>query len=305
MYFILIRILRAILTMIFVVTAVFFASRYSGNPIEIMFPDGLDPKEYAFWESYFGLDKSYFQQYLAFFRGLAEGNFGLSLTEFRPVTEIYAERLPNTVRLFGSAFLLAVAVGLPLGIYAATRRDKPIATAIMAVAFFGYAIPNYILAIFMILIFSFTLHWMPSSGDMTWVHFVMPTITLALAMMAWNIRFTRSAMLEVLNEDFVRTARAKGLKESVVINKHALRNAMIPIVSNLGLQVAGFVGWVVLVEAVFALDGIGALIVRGALLRDFSVLQFGIIVWASVVIVANLIVDIIYAILDPRVRIAS
>lgn len=305
MNFILIRILRAILTMIFVVTAVFFASRYSGNPIEIMFPDGLDPKEYAFWESYFGLDKSYFQQYLAFFRGLAEGNFGLSLTEFRPVTEIYAERLPNTVRLFGSAFLLAVAVGLPLGIYAATRRDKPIATAIMAVAFFGYAIPNYILAIFMILIFSFTLHWMPSSGDMTWVHFVMPTITLALAMMAWNIRFTRSAMLEVLNEDFVRTARAKGLKESVVINKHALRNAMIPIVSNLGLQVAGFVGWVVLVEAVFALDGIGALIVRGALLRDFSVLQFGIIVWASVVIVANLIVDIIYAILDPRVRIAS
>jgi len=291
--------------MVLVVTAVFFASRYSGNPIDIMFPEGLSPEEYAFWESYFGLDKSFVAQYLAYFRGLAEGNFGMSLTEFRPVTEIFAERLPNTLKLFSSAFLLALAVGLPLGIYAAVHRDSSVSTAIMAAAFFGYAIPNYILAIFMILIFSFTLHWMPSSGNMTWVHFVMPTITLAMAMMAWNIRFTRSAMLEVLNEDFIRTARAKGLREAVVVNKHALRNAMIPIVSNLGLQVAGFVGWVVLVEAVFALEGIGSLIVRGALLRDFAILQFGVIVWAAVVVIANLLVDIIYAVLDPRVRIAS
>ena len=305
MNFIIMRVVRAVLTMVLVVTAVFFASRISGNPIDIMFPEGLSPEEYAFWENYFGLDKSYFQQYLAYFRGLIQGNFGLSLTEFRPVTEIYAERLPNTIYLFGSAFLLALAVGLPLGIYAAVNRAKQITTAIMAVAFFGYAIPNYILAIFMILIFSFWLHLMPSSGNMTWVHFVMPTVTLAMAMMAWNIRFTRSAMLEILNEDFVRTARAKGLREVVVINKHALRNAMIPIVSNLGLQVAGFVGWVVLVEAVFALEGIGALIVRGALLRDFAVLQFGIIVWAAVVIAANLIVDFIYTLLDPRVRIVK
>lgn len=305
MSFILIRMARAILTMIFVVTAVFFASRMTGNPIDIMFPEGLSPEEYAFWESYFGLDKSYLQQYFAYFRGLTQGNFGLSLTEFRPVTVIFAERLPNTIKLFGSAFLLAVAIGLPLGVYAAVHRDKAVAGVIMAVAFLGYAIPNYILAIFMILVFSFTLHWMPSSGNMTWVHFVMPTVTLAMAMLAWNIRFTRSAVLEVLNEDFVRTARAKGLREAVVVNKHALRNAMIPIVSNLGLQVAGFVGWVVLVEAVFALEGIGALIVRGALLRDFAILQFGVIVWAAVVIVANLIVDIIYAMLDPRVRIAT
>jgi len=305
MSFILIRMARAILTMIFVVTAVFFASRMTGNPIDIMFPEGLSPEEYAFWESYFGLDKSYLQQYFAYLRGLTQGNFGLSLTEFRPVTVIFAERLPNTIKLFGSAFLLAVAIGLPLGVYAAVHRDKAVAGVIMAVAFLGYAIPNYILAIFMILLFSFTLHWMPSSGNMTWVHFVMPTVTLAMAMLAWNIRFTRSAVLEVLNEDFVRTARAKGLREAVVVNKHALRNAMIPIVSNLGLQVAGFVGWVVLVEAVFALEGIGALIVRGALLRDFAILQFGVIVWAAVVIVANLIVDVIYAMLDPRVRIAT
>ncbi|MEL6425415.1 MAG: ABC transporter permease [Pseudomonadota bacterium] len=305
MTFIVIRLVRAILTMVFVVTVVFFASRYSGNPIDIMFPEGLSPEEYAFWESYFGLDKSFFAQYVAYFKGLLEGNFGLSLTEFRPVTVIFAERLPNTITLFASAFVLSVGVGIPLGIYAAANREKTISNVIIAIAFCGYAIPNYILAIFMILLFSFTLHLMPSSGNETWVHFVMPVITLALWLLAWNIRFTRSAMLDVLNEDFIRTARAKGLRETVVVNKHALRNALIPIVSNLGLQVAGFVGWVVLVEAVFALEGIGSLIVRGALLRDFAVLQFGVIVWAAVVIVANLIVDIIYAILDPRVRIGA
>lgn len=305
MSFIITRMLRALLTMIFVVTAVFFATRYSGNPLDAMFPEGLNPDEYAYWEGYFGLDSSFLTQYLAYFRGLLQGNFGLSFVEFRPVTVIFAERLPNTITLFASAFVLAVAVGLPLGVYAAVRRDSPGATAVMALAFFGYAIPNYILAIFMILIFSFTLHLMPSSGHETWVHFVMPVITLAMAMLAWNIRFTRSAMLEVLNEDYVRTGRAKGLRERLVVGKHALRNAMIPIVSNLGLQVAGFVGWVVLVEAVFALEGIGSLIVRGALLRDYAILQFGVIVWAAVVIVANLIVDVIYALLDPRVRIAA
>jgi len=127
MNFILIRMARAILTMIFVVTAVFFASRMTGNPIDIMFPEGLSPEEYAFWESYFGLDKSYLQQYFAYFRGLTQGNFGLSLTEFRPVTVIFAERLPNTIKLFGSAFVLAVAIGLPLGVYAAVHRDKAVA----------------------------------------------------------------------------------------------------------------------------------------------------------------------------------
>ena len=270
-----------------------------------MFPDGLTPEEYAFWESYFGLDQGLVAQYVSFFKGLLQGNFGISLTELRPVTEIYAERLPNTIRLFGSAFLLALIVGIPLGIYSAVNRDKPLSTAIMALAFFGYAIPNYILAIFMILLFSFSLHLLPSSGDATWVHFVMPVTALAMSMLASNIRFTRSAMLEILNEDYVRTGRAKGLRERVVINKHALRNALIPIVSILGLQVAGFVGAVVLVEAVFALPGIGALIVRGAILRDFAILQFGVIVWAAVVIVANLLVDLIYAMLDPRVRITS
>lgn len=305
MRFVLVRGLRAALTMVFVVTAVFFATRLSGNPIDVMFPEGLSPDEYAFWEGYFGLDQGLLTQYLAYFRGLVQGNFGLSLTEVRPVTEIYAERLPNTIRLFAGAFLLAVAVGIPLGVYAAVRRDRPVATAIMALAFLGYAIPNYILAILMILVFSFTLHWMPSSGNDTWVHFVMPVVTLAMAMLAWNIRFTRSAMLEVLGEDYVRTGRAKGLRERIVVGKHALRNAMIPIVSNLGLQVAGFVGWVVLVEAVFALQGIGSLIVRGALLRDYAILQFGVIVWAAVVVTANLVVDVIYAALDPRVRIAG
>lgn len=299
------RLIRAALTMAFVVTMVFFASRFSGDPILIMFPEGLSDDEYLFWERYFGLNESLFSQYLKYVRGLFEGNFGMSLTEFRPVTEIYGERIGNTLWLFGSAFLVSLIVGIPLGIYSAVYRRSAVSTGIMALAFFGYAIPNYILAILLILIFSFTLHLFPSSGDETWLHFVMPVFALAFAMMAGKIRFTRSAMLEVLNEDYVRTARAKGLSETLVICKHALKNASIPIVSVLGLQVAGFVGAVVIVEAVFAIPGIGELVVRAAIFRDFAVLQFGVIVWAFVVIAANLIVDLAYAVLDPRVRITA
>tara|TARA_B100001939_G_C16658242_1_gene494750 strand:+ start:119 stop:649 length:531 start_codon:yes stop_codon:yes gene_type:complete len=175
----------------------------------------------------------------------------------------------------------------------------------MAIAFIGYATPNFILAIFFILIFSFNLHWLPSSGQETWLHFVMPVLALGFAMMASVVRFSRSAILDVLGSDYIRTAYAKGLSEKIVIFKHALRNASIPIVSVVGLQVAGFVGAVVLVEAVFSLRGIGELVVRAAIQRDYPVLQFGVIVWAIVVTGVSLFVDIIYGLIDPRVRITN
>jgi peptide/nickel transport system permease protein len=172
----------------------------------------------------------------------------------------------------------------------------------MSVAFLGYGVPNFILAIFMILVFSFSLHWFPSSGNTTWMHFVMPVFALGFSMMASEVRFTRSAMLEILGADYIRTAYAKGLKEIIVIGKHALRNASIPIVSVIGLQVAGFVGAVVLVEVVFSLRGIGELTVNAAIARDYPLLQFGIVVWAIVVTGVSLIVDLIYVVIDPRIR---
>jgi len=173
------------------------------------------------------------------------------------------------------------------------------------VAFVGYATPNFVLAITMILIFSFNLHWLPSSGSMTPVHFLMPSIVLAASMLAETIRFTRNAMLDVLGQDYLRTARAKGLPEHLVVGKHALRNAAIPVVTILGLQVAGMVARVVIVESVFATKGIGDLVVFAAIGRDYPVLQFGVILIALIVVTSSLVVDYAYAALDPRVKVAT
>ena len=300
--FMLIRIFRSVITLWVVFTAVFFGSRLSGDAMDFLFPMGLDPSIHYEMQVYFGLDGSYFEQYWKFWRGFFEGNMGISLSERRPVTEIYGERIGNTMRLFISALLFSICIGVPLGIIAAVKRGTVLSTVIMSVAFLGYGVPNFILAIFMILVFSFSLHWFPSSGNTTWMHFVMPVFALGFSMMASEVRFTRSAMLEILGADYIRTAYAKGLKEIIVIGKHALRNASIPIVSVIGLQVAGFVGAVVLVEVVFSLRGIGELTVNAAIARDYPLLQFGIVLWAVVVTGVSLIVDLIYGLIDPRIR---
>ncbi len=299
------RILRSAITILAVFSAVFFATRLSGNTLDFMFPDGLDEAVRVELTTYFGLDGGIFEQYFKFWRGIFQGNLGVSLYEFRPVTEIYAERIPNTLKLFISAFIFSIVLGIPLGIMAAVKRGSNLATSIMSITFLGYATPNFILAIFLILAFSFKLHIFPSSGQETWVHFIMPVIALGFAMMASTVRFTRSAMLEILGADYIRTAYAKGLDDKRVIGKHALRNASLPIVSVLGLQVAGFVAAVVLVEAVFALRGIGDLVVVSAIRRDYPVLQYGVLVWAVVVTAVSLAVDLIYSFIDPRIRVVS
>ena len=234
-----------------------------------------------------------------------------------PVMEIVIQRIPQTLWVVGVAYIVGILIAIPIGIYSAYRQYSVFDQAGTFISMVGYSVPPFFSGVLVIVIFSVNLGWFPSIYDTThvvndWASFkvqlnqmIMPVMVLALQITAQISRFMRASMLDNLNQDYVRTARAKGLREAIVINKHALRNAMIPIVSNLGLQVAGFVGWVVLVEAVFALEGIGALIVRGALLRDFAVLQFGIIVWAAVVVAANLLVDVIYTLLDPRVRIVK
>ena len=201
--------------------------------------------------------------------------------------------------------MFSLVVGLPLGTVAAVKRGIKSASLIMAIAFIGYATPNFILTIFFILIFSFNLHWLPSSGQETWLHFVMPVLALGFAMMASVVRFSRSAILDVLGSDYIRTAYAKGLSEIIVIFKHALRNASIPTVSVVGLQVAGFVGAVVLVEAVFSLRGIGELVVRAAIQRDYPVVMGTLFVFTLIGLLTKLITDIMYVYVDPRIKFTS
>lgn len=299
------RTLGAIATLGVVIAAVFFATRLSGNAADYLLPPGVDLHTKQLMIAQMGLDQPLLTQFLHYLQGLLTGDMGNGLYERRPVIAIYAERLPNTLTLFAYALSLAVALGLPLGLAAALNRGNAFGAAIMSLAFVGYATPNFVLAIIMILIFSFNLHWLPSSGSMTPIHFLMPAIVLAAPMLAEIIRFTRNALLDVLGQDYLRTARAKGLPEHLVVGKHALRNAAIPVVTILGLQVAGMVARVVIVESVFATKGIGDLVVFSAIGRDYPVLQFGVILIAAIVVTSSLIVDYAYAALDPRVKVAA
>lgn len=299
------RALGGVVTIIIVVTAVFFATRLSGNAVEFMLPPGSDPAVQTALAAHYGLDQSIWMQFVRYIQGMFVGDFGISLNERRSVLLIFAERLPNTILLFSYALALAVVIGVPLGIIAALDRKGPAGSSIMTLAFVGYATPNFVLAILMILVFSFQLHWLPSSGASSPLHFLMPAVVLSLPMLAEIVRFTRNAMLDVLAQDYLRTARAKGLSERVVIGKHALRNAAVPVVTIIGLQVAGMVARCVLVEAIFASKGVGDLIVFATIGRDYPVLQFGVILIAVLVVVVSLIVDLLYAVIDPRVKVAA
>ncbi|MBW3097722.1 ABC transporter permease [Pseudohoeflea coraliihabitans] len=294
------------LTLLTIITLVFFAARLSGSPLDTFLGDGLTEEDRALMIEYFGLERSVWHQYIAYLRGILDGNFGLSFMERRPVAEIVAERIGPSLQLLGSAIALTLAVSVPLGVVAALWRDSWVGSAVMALAFTGYAVPNFVIATFMVLIFAFVLNWLPVVGNGTALHFIMPTIAMSGVLIAALTRFTRNAMLDVLGQDFMRTARAKGLPETVVILKHGLRNAGVTVLSVLGLQIAGMAAaGNVVIEAIFSWPGIGELLVSAAIIRDYPVLQFGVIAVAFAVVTINALTDIAYVIADPRIRMAK
>jgi peptide/nickel transport system permease protein/oligopeptide transport system permease protein len=291
------------LTFFVIVTIVFFATRLSGNAVDFVIGEGMTSEDRELLIKYYELDRPVLSQYLAFLRSFTDGQFGLSFIERRPVAEIVVERIWPSTQLLLSAVGLTLLVSIPLGIAAAIWRKSWVGSAVMVVAFLGYAVPNFVLATLMVLIFSYWLNWLPVVGNGTAWHFIMPTVALSGVLIAALTRFTRNAMLDVLGQDFMRTARAKGLPENAVIVKHGLRNAGITILSVIGLQVAGLAAsGSVVIEAIFAWPGIGDLLVTSALRRDYPVLQFGVLTVALAVIVINAAVDLAYAWADPRLR---
>ena len=295
--------LRMALTFAVIVTLVFLATRLSGSPIDYIVGEGLTSEDRQILIRYYALDRSWWEQYQAFLWGFVDGQFGMSFVERRPVSAIVADRLWPSLQLLLPAIGLTLAVALPLGILAAVYRTRWIGSAIMTVAFLGYAVPNFVLAVFMILVLAYWLNWLPVVGNGTALHFIMPTITLAAGLIAALTRFTRNAMLDVLGQDYMRTARAKGLAEHQVVLAHGLRNASITILSVVGLQIAGLAAaGSVVVESIFAWPGIGDLLVRSAMRRDYPVLQFGVLTVALAVLVVNALVDLAYAWADPRLR---
>lgn len=294
--------MRMVITFFAIITLVFFVTRISGNPIDYV-AQGLTPDDRRILIAYYQLDQSIWLQYRAFLYSFIDGNFGLSYLERRPVLDIMVERIWPSTQLLLSSIGLTLLVSIPLGIIAALNRTNWIGSAVLTFAFLGYAVPNFVLANFMMLVLSYWLNWLPVVGNGTWAHFIMPTIAMAGALIAGLTRFTRNAMLDVLGQDFMRTARAKGLPERTVILKHGLRNAGITILSVVGLQVAGLAAsGSVVVEAIYAWPGVGELLVRSALSRDYPVLQFGVITVAVTVILINVAVDLAYAVIDPRLR---
>ena len=294
---------RMVLTFFAIVTLVFFAARLSGSPLDMVIGEGMSAEDRAIMIRYYELDRSVWDQYRAFMAAFLNGEFGLSFVERRPVADMVAERLWPSAQLLISATLVTLVVAIPLGIVAAVWRNSWVGTAVMALAFLGYAIPNFVLAVFLILVFAFWLNWLPVVGNGTPAQFILPTLTLAAAMIAAIMRFTRNAMLDVLGQDYMRTARAKGLPESAVILKHGLRNAGITILSVVGLQVAALAAsGSVVVETIFAWPGIGDLLVNAAIGRDYPVLQFAVLTVALAVIVINAVIDIAYSWADPRLR---
>jgi ABC-type dipeptide/oligopeptide/nickel transport system permease component len=286
-----------------IVTLTFFATRISGNQIDFVIGQGITDEDRVLLTRYYGLDGSVWTQYLAFLRAFADGQFGLSFLERRPVVDIVAERLWPSAQLLIAAISLTLVVSVPLGVLAALHRRSWIGSAVMTLAFLGYAVPNFVLAIFMVLALSYWLNWLPVVGNGSPAHFIMPTIALSAGLIAALTRFTRNAMLDVLGQDYMRTARAKGLPERLVILKHGLRNAGITILSVLGLQVAALAAaGSVVVESIFAWPGVGDMLVRAAITRDYPVLQFGVLSVAIAVIAINAAVDLAYAWADPRLR---
>jgi peptide/nickel transport system permease protein len=296
------RLIRGLLTLWVVVTLVFFGLRLSGDPVFLMLGDEASPEAVSALREQLGLNEPLPVQYVRYVQMIASGDFGNSLRERRPATEIVAERLPATAELAAAALALSVILGIPAGIFAALRRNSLLDRGLMAIAFVGQSAPNFFIGILLILFFSMSLQVLPSSGRGTWQHLIMPAFTLSTYGIASLARLTRSATLEVLSKDYVRTARAKGLREISIQSRHVMRNAAIPVITVLGLQVGLAISGAIVVETIFAWPGMGRLIINSVSSRDYPVIQLAVVLIAASVVVVNFAVDIIYGLLDPRIR---
>jgi peptide/nickel transport system permease protein len=301
--FLLRRALHSVIVLFGTVTLVFFLVRLvPADPVRIMTGFNASPSEIQATRKALGFDKPIYVQYAIFLRDLASGNLGQSLSYHRPVVGLVLGRLPATVQLALASMLLATVVGLPAGILAAVKRDTMYDGITVAGSLFGQSVPTFWLGIVLILIFAVMLHVLPTSGYGGWRHLLLPAITLGLYMVALITRMSRSSMLEVLGSDYLRTARSKGLHEGIVLVRHALRNALIPVVTVIGLQTGTLLGGAVITETVFAWPGVGLLTVDSITSLDYSVVQAVVILSAGIFVLINVLMDLLYIALDPRIK---
>ncbi len=297
------RLLSTIPVLLGISLLLFFMLRaLPGDPAQVLAGQMATPEDIELIRHQLGLDRPVYVQYAFFLGRLAKFDLGRSARTQNPVIEEVWARLPNTILLSVVAITLACLFGMPAGIISAVRPYTLLDYIVTAAALFGISMPVFWLGLMLVVVFSVMLNWLPAGGTGSWLHVILPSVTLAAFVVAFIARMTRSSMLEVLSQDYTTTARSKGLKEQVVIIKHALKNALIPIITVIGLQFGTLLGGAVLTETVFAWPGLGRLIVDSILARDYPVIQGAILIFGLLYIMVNLAVDVIYAYVDPRIR---
>lgn len=306
------RLIGSVVVMWAVATLVFFMLRIvPGDPIAAMLADAGGPDEIAAMRRKLGLDQSVFIQYVKWLGNMLQGDLGNSIYGSRiPVTQILVEAIPRTLSLSLLAFFIALIIAVPAGILSATRRNTMTDTTVSLFAFLGLSMPDFWLAILLIIVFAANLQWLPAigyepmaEGIWSWFrHLILPAIAIGTAFSAIIARMIRSSLLEVLKADYMRTARAKGLSWRVIMFGHALPNALIPVITVIGIAFALLISGAVVVENVFAIKGLGRVLIEGILNRDYPVVQGAVLVVSAIFVFSNLIVDLLYGVVDPRIR---
>ena len=296
------RLGRALLTIALVVTFAFIVLRLSGDPALIIMSPDAPPEALAAFRKAWGLDQPVWLQYLKYFTAILQGELGQSMRDGRPAIQLVAERIPATLILTLPALALKVGLGIPAGIYAALHRNSVTDRVVMTFAVAGFTVPSFVLGLILVLVFAVQLGWLPSGGDESWRSVILPVIAMGLGGAGVLARFTRSAMLEVLGQPYIRTASAKGVPWGAVVRRHALPNAAIPTVTVVGFMVGSLMAGAVVVESVFSWPGVGRLMVVAVANRDLAVVQCVLLLVSATMVTSNLIVDLLYGVLDPRLR---
>ncbi|GAB3147821.1 ABC transporter permease [Amycolatopsis stemonae] len=299
------KVLTAVVVLFFVATAAFFLVRLSGDPVKLILPPDATAAQEATLRASLGLDRPLLTQYLDYLGGLPRLRLGTSLVYDQPVADVLFARVPATLELAGAALLLALVVAVPAGTFAAVRRGRAGDTGVMTGVLVGQSTPAFWVGILLILVFAVRLQLLPASGYGGFDHLVLPAITLAVYSVAVIARLLRTSLIDVLGADYIRTARAKGLGTAGVVLSHGLRNAALPVVTVVGLEVGSLLGGAILTEQVFSWPGLGRLTVEAIQNRDFPLVQAAVLFFAATFVLVNLLVDLSYTLLDPRVRVTA
>lgn len=297
------RLFQGVLTFLGVSILVFVLGRVTGDPVTLMAPDNATAEQKEQIRESLGLNDPITVQYWNFITKAVQGDFGTSYVSKQSVTKLVKDTLPATLQLALASFVIAVVVSIPIGIFVALKRNTIWDLLGNVLALVGQAMPNFWLALMLMLIFAVKLKVLPISGRENLSNMVLPVLTLALAATGYFVRMVRSSMLEVLGQEYIRTARGKGVKEMMVVSKHALKNALIPVITVMGIHFGNLLSGAFVIETVFAWPGLGRLGVTALFSRDFAVIQGVVLVSTAIFVIVNLVVDILYTFLDPRIRI--